>query len=738
VRIIRRVASLILIIALVANIIPLTPLNASASTIQQLSRVALVKLWEVSHETYMAKFIGEKYIVITTEHGDASLDGRLISVAPNKKVYIYKVETGELIGTLTADSNGDTWIVTSWEPFQAQKVWDRSGFFSGNSKIMIEDPRKYGTDARLVDTETWTATPLAWGFNDTNGEHFYAAQLDYSGATLAVSYIYEGRLLVFRHGTKVTDVSPTTKCDYGRRLQVTLDGKYIVVGGLNCPSVDIYKWNEEAGLYLPVASIDLGDPGGAGALGISDPYKIGYIIIGTYNGWVIIAKFDPVTETVSIIYKEKLAPDESWFYNPFYERWIPKVTEVFALASQAGIGVVYDVPTNQTIVINYGGSYGYWKAAAVSPEANYVFIGNALYMIVRRDVQSTHPRVRFWGTMTFERGYQDLGTPLVLEAPERDWHLYFFSGRLTIKRIYVEPVPVDLVEDMDIQNGRLSKMLAKGLISAETFYTENAEVRELEVVPGSEVADVLREGGIENPDNYVATLSMTHFTPPPYFWEGHAWTGTVIHVPLDKPINVYDDIMLQISTSIHTTSLAYDKNKRALGVLGIPVEIGGGIGVSAAAYSRIANKVLLWYVARHGIDTARLAAIATSQTVAKVAGVVGIAVAVWGGLDAILVEWGGFGDVNIQNWIMIAPVVEDSLGNKYTAIQLILPLEESDNVQRYYDILSRYFKDLGYKDVGFRVTYPCRTWDEYKNLIAAGYSPQIKLDDLIELSTAST
>jgi len=375
--------------------------------------------------------------------------------------------------------------------------------------------------------------------------------------------------------------------------------------------------------------------------------------------------------------------------------------------------------------------------AAVSPSGTYVYAGKTLFLVSYQDVQAMKPRVRFWGTMEFHREYQSLSDPLVLKAPARDWHLYFYSGKLTIKRVHVEPVPVGLIEDPDIQNGRLAKMLNKGLITAEIFYTENAEVKELDVKPGSDVADILREYGIENHDNYVATLSKIHFVPPPYFAEGYAWYGTVIHIPLDKPINIYDDIVMQLSTSIHTSTLLYNQTKRALGVLGIPVEIGGGLGVGATAYSKIANKMLIWYASRHGVSVSTAYAVATSQAVARVAGVVGVAVVVWGGVDAALVEWGGFGDINTQNWVIIAPTVVDEMGNKYSAIKLLLPLEESRNVETYYDRILKYFKDLGYIDVGFSTDYPCRTWDEYKALLAAGYSPRVRLDVLIEETIAS-
>ena len=584
--------------------------------------------------------------------------------------------------------------------------------------------------------------PIEWGFTDTTEGHFYAVQLDYSGATLAAGYIYAGTLYVFKYdsalGKYVLAFSHQESGNYGRRAQITLDGKYIVVGGIDYPYLDIWEYDEEAGTYTRVAHYQLPDTGGLGGLGISDPYNVGYVIGGTKNGWVIIAHFNTTTKEFKVIYQAKEAPDDSWIYNPFYERWIPKVTEVFALASKDGIGVVYDVITNTTIKINYGGSYEYWKAAAVSPESNYVFVGNSLYMVVKRDVQSGTPRIRLWGNIHYPWINHSLSQPLILKPPSRDWQLYFQSGRLTITRLFTLSEPVDLVEDEDISNGRLAKLYDRGLVSAKTLYTEYAEVSELDVVPGTEIADILAGEGITHPENYIATLNAIRFTPPPYLWEGHAWIGTRIHIPIDKPISIYDNMTLQLSTSVYTGSLLYDKDKRALGVLGIPIEIGGGIGISATAYSRIANKILIWYASKHAVDVAKVAGIATSQSVAKVAGIAGIAIAVWGGIDAALIKWGGFGDIYNESLIVMAPVVEDQYGNKYTALQFELPLEESGNIEKYYDAVSTYFKDeLGYKDVGVRAHYPWRTWEEFKDNLAKGYTPIVYLDNLIEETIAS-
>ena len=175
----RRVYSLMLLALMVLSVIPfgITPTllevaGAPSTSETQLPRVALVKLWSITHTAYMAKFVGEKYVVVFEVHGDVSLDGRYISSW--KTAWVYRTDTGELLATLTPDTNdnnGDTWEVTSWEPFQYIKVWDTQGFFSADSKRMIESPRILGTNAKVVDTTSWTTISIDWGFTDTDGSH---------------------------------------------------------------------------------------------------------------------------------------------------------------------------------------------------------------------------------------------------------------------------------------------------------------------------------------------------------------------------------------------------------------------------------------------------------------------------------------------------------------------------------------------------------------------------------------
>ena len=145
---VRTLCTIALLIVIALSIVSAVPLNSLLSispqqpqltqqTASELPRITLIKLWSVSHQAYMAKFVGEDYVVVFEGHGDASLDGKYVGVGSKSySLYIYDVKTGELLGKLTTDSDdsyGDTWRVDSWKPFSATKVWDAFGFFSAFS-----------------------------------------------------------------------------------------------------------------------------------------------------------------------------------------------------------------------------------------------------------------------------------------------------------------------------------------------------------------------------------------------------------------------------------------------------------------------------------------------------------------------------------------------------------------------------------------------------------------------------
>jgi len=770
----RRLLALLFLVLIMAPIVLVsattvtsaTSSSAHITTPQQLPRVALVKLWEVSHVAYMAKFIGEDYVAVFEGHGDVSLDGKYIGAwASGGEVWIYRVSTGELIAHLTADTDddwGDTWEVTGWEPFQAVKKWDRFGFFSADSKRMIEDARRGGTDARVVDTASWTAIPIDWSFTDTDGDHFYAIQLDYSGSTLAVGYIGASntndtsKLLVYKYdpaqGKYVKAFEHEEYGDYGRRLQITLDGKVIVVGGVLYSYLDIFEYDESIGSYVRTVHYRLPDTGGIGGLGISDPYDVGYIIAGTVNGWVIIACYDPSTDEFKVIYQGKEAPDDSWLYNPFYERWMPKVTEVFALcshrdSSRPGYGIVYDVLTNQTVVFHFADpGTPQWSAAAVSPEANYIFIGNALYMVVKRDVQSGYPRVRFWGHMIFERGMQDLGSSIEFKAPARDWHLYFYSGKVTISKIYTESIPVTLTDDQDILQGKFGKMYNRGLVDAIKVVESSGSVDKLEL----ETIDVPEAGFTAE---HTVAMSSLFNVKALYGWNGHGFGGatvssaTVVDIPFSAPMDVYSEIKLQQAISIVAVAPVFDWKQELLGVFGLEFVSGGvsyaaGKALATKAAQRAVEKAVLWGVARRGAEIsldALEAALSAAKAAAKIGGkvlsIVGAALIVDAGLG-VYSHYVTYSSV--RSFVMIMPVVEDPYGNKYSAVVLILPLEEIQNYAGEYEShVKSAAQQYGIKDVGIQFIVWGKNWDEYRALLEAGSLPTVDLKSAVETTIAT-
>ena len=763
----RKVCSLILVGLLVLSIAslglsPMVLASANNASTTELPRATLVKLWSITHQVYMAKFVGEKYIIVFESHGDVSLDGRFIS--SRGKAYVYKVDTEELLATLTPDTDdsyGDTWEVTSWEPFQYVKKWDRQGFFSADSKKMVEDVRFMGTDARVVDTTSWSVIPIDWGFTDTNGDHFYAVQLDYSGSTLAVGYIGQSstndtsKLLVYKYDVEqnkyVKEFEFVATGDYGRRLQMTLDGKYIVVGGLLYSYLDIFEYDEDLG-YIRKVHYRLPDTSGLGGLGISDPYKVGYIIGGTQNGWVIIAYYNATTEEFKVLYQNKEAPDDSWFYNPFYERWIPKVTEVFALcthrdSSRPGYGIIYDVLTNQTVKIHFADPGSpQWSAAAVSPEANYVFVGNTLYMVVKRDVQSGTPRIRFWGKMQHPPRTYDLGSPLIFKAPEADWHLYFLSGRLTVHSIYTESMPVMLTDDPDIIYGKLGNLYSRGLISGMKVVENSGSVDELEIEP----IEVPESG--YTPEHTIAVSSL-YSVKALYGWNGHGFGGAtvssaaVIDVPFTAPMDAYSEIKLQQSLSVVTIAPVFSLEKELLGFFGLEFLAGGAtyatgkLLMSRAAEVAI-RKAVMWNIARSGTTISLgdlYATLERAKSLAKLGGkaltIVGIGLMI----DAAVGIYADYVTYSsVRSFVMVMPIVEDPYGNRYSAVVLILPIEEIQGYAGEYEShISSIAQQLGLKDVGIHFVKWGSTWEEYRSLLEAGSLPPIDLKTAIEMTIAA-
>ena len=739
-KLIKLLAVILMLIVLISTAFPVLPTLVSASPEEAtLPRVALIKMWSVNHTCYMAKFYGEKYLVVFSVHGDVSLDGRYISAWG--KAWVYKVETGELLAELEAndtDGAGDTWRVISWEPFRYEKVYPKQGFFSADSKRMIENVRIFGTNASVVDTTTWTTIPIDWGFNAGG---FYANQLDYYGTTVVAGHMATGTLYVYKYdpaqGKYVKVFEHQESGNYGRRLHQTLDGKYIVVGGMDYSYLDIWEWDASAQTYKRVVHYQLPDSEGLGALGISDPYNVGYVIGGTINSWVIIAHFDPSTKEFKVLLQERVAEEEVFFYNPFYERWVPKRTEVFAICSHRdtthpGIAVIYDVLTNDVTTIRFADpGTPQWSASAVSPEANYVFVGNTMYMVVRRDVQSGNPRVRFWGVASDFRPSWHLIDPIVISAPpNKDWHAYIYGGTVYVQSLYTEAIRDSLVKDPVVRQGLIGKMYEKGLIELKVALIVEGEVEEIV----TNKADLGK--GI---DRSVVVTSVTAIKRA---WRtGEIAIPVVVKIPLDKPIDPYSSITL--TPNLVVTLGAKVQDSRSGEIIGT-IAIGGGVAsatvgakLMASAWSIASQQVFAKYAVAGLADATKLATIIAGEahlysSIGAILTGVGAIIALVATIDT-LYEWFKAG-ADAKLLMMIVPVITDiTTGEKYACGALYLPLEaiEAGEQKKYIDHIKSVFSLYGIDKVGIAVYSFGKTWEEYRGAISKGYLPRPNLLEVI-------
>ena len=389
---------------------------------EELPTAVPVPVWSVDYNTYTAQFIGEDKVVVYQGHGDMDLGFRYLSAERN--VYIYDVKTGKLIKQLAPDSGGDTFDLSTYT-----EIWDRVGFFSGNGRYLVEDPYWYKTDARVVDLSTGTTYTINW--TGTAGA-YYGTQMDYYGSVIATGEnVDNGRVLVFeRKGDTYELIWNSSEIGQIRRVFLTLDAEYIVYGAL--AHNYLYIAERSGSTYNVIAQIPL--EGGVGALTCTDPWNIGYILVGTDNGHIYI--FDThdgqdISDPELVVHLNSTQTGTTGrFYNPFYNRWSPLEVTVVAFSTNTNpyVSVLVDVKTGR--YWTYSGS-GYGKATAVSLQGNYIFAGRTLYMLVKQDIQSGEPRIRFEGELVYNptQSYPwELSTAFVLEAPkDKPYHIYFES-----------------------------------------------------------------------------------------------------------------------------------------------------------------------------------------------------------------------------------------------------------------------------------------------------------------------
>lgn len=698
------------------------------------AEVVPVKVWEVNYNTYTAQFIGEDKAVVYTSHGDMDLGYRYISLYPNSYARIYDVRTGQLLKTFSADSDGGTFDIET-----GTKVWGRGGFFSGNGKFLLENPHYYKTGARVVDLETGTTYAVNW--TDTAGS-YYGTQMDYYGNYFAVGEkATNGRVIVFKKiGDTYEKIWVSDTIGDVRRVFFTLDAQYVVYGAMGHNYLYIAEKTGDS--YSVIAQIPL--EGGVGALGCTDPYKIGYILVGTDNGHVYV--FDThngtrVSDPELVVHLNSTQTGTTErFYNPFYNRWSPIHITAVAFATKDTNG---DGKTTAVIVdLTTGKYYTYTipvvgKAASVSLQGNYIFAGNALFMLIQPDIQAKEPRVRFYGTAVFNYGEKpvDLAKPVILEAPEgKPYHVYFESGQVKITSLVGEERPVDLITDPDVKNGYLGRMLDKGLIGYDVIYQDGAEVRDHSLFKVD-----------DRTIGYYRVHVLKNLVYSRLFGgsESVADSGIVIRVPLQGSVSTYSELIQKQSIAVVTAAPVFDWKNELLGAFGLEFLAGTA---SEATSKALLSKAFADIAKRRAYDQLALGqlgeqlhpkALKAGRILGRAAGIVGIALMVDAGVTAY-VHYLDYS--NVKTTMFVVPVVEDtSTGSTYAAVAFILPESEiSERANEYSNYVKTYLKDkLGVRDVGVTFIGWGENWDEYNARLEAGNLPDINLEELVTTQVAA-
>jgi len=713
--------------------------------------------------------ITQQYVILfnnSNTFNDVSPDGKYLSVAPKTKAYIFDLATGENLANVTGEG---TFLL---KDLSLTKVLDESGKFSANGKrLYCIDYAGYesswsGSRNYTIDLETMqryevnVAQFIGWiysgasfrlGIMDYTCDNFIS--LHFGGAYETYFYFIHWKL---NYTTGVYDWKENFDGDgwsgvnIAQWHEVSPDFSIFMRYSIYSNNVTFYK-------YVGNRWIKTVSSGFRNVNFIQiDPVGFKIIAVGRSDGILTIGKYDKATDTFITYLNVTYTPSNfgypsgslSWKYPEQYIRWWMPIGEPKTLAfiGEVSIGgnvyypaLVYDVQTN-TIEKVTNDAKG--PAVSVSPlDGNFVFLGRTLYGIRRITPQSGNPRVRFSGETLFENYLYDLKTPLTFSAPLQDGHAYFSGGKITISSFYTSIYRANLVKDEDILYGKLSKMYQRGLVSYENIKKEYADVLESGVYVGSDLISIFDEIGVPSSDyeHYTIELNRLKFTPPPYIAEGIFIEAGKIKVPLDTSVSMYGNITFTGGVSFDVVTIGYDKTKRALAVFGVPEILlgagvaGGAVGawkyqVMVSAMKKFTTDPLVKGIAEECIGTAA----STSLKVGgKVAAAVGIALIVWQAIDAALVQWGGFGEVEPITYAMACPVIEDDAGNKYTAIKLILPLEEAPKITDYYNLLSDYLKSKGFKDVGVSATFIGNTKRELTERLKGGLNIQVDLKSLV-------
>ncbi|MEM1759631.1 MAG: hypothetical protein QXU26_02850 [Thermofilaceae archaeon] len=379
--------------------------------------------------------------------------------------------------------------VDSIYPLNVTRVWNNTGFFSGNGAFLVEDASFYGTSARVLDLVSGMIIPIEWKVNAT----FYSTRISYDGSVIAVGSPFSGLLLVYEKTyddewgivlyRKIFEMSHDLRGSEDR-LFLSDDANLIVYAVYDRNYLFFLRRTREyvnstfsiGGLTIRMAGyyqlFGVYNTGNESITAFSVLYdgERGFVAAGTKQGSAYFFSFNLTRNEVNLIsvYRapqdllplRAVYPDVNWkaprdipgvlpllFYSP--RRW-----SYFTL--------FYFTCSGTTYLYNHTASpLGATSAIAFSPSGRHLFSCDTLFFVIEGDPQSGNPRLRFWGNTVYESTH-DVKTHLVFNTPSgRDWHAYFFGGQIKITELVTLSETVPLILDRDYLSGNLGNLVCK-------------------------------------------------------------------------------------------------------------------------------------------------------------------------------------------------------------------------------------------------------------------------------------
>ena len=373
------------------------------------------------------------------------------------------------------------------------------------------------------------------------------------------------------------------------------------------------------------------------------------------------------------------------------------------------------------------------RMATIDRQGNYLVAGNTVFLLLKQDIQSGEPRIRFEGEMVYNptQSYPwELSTAFVLEAPkDKPYHIYFESGSIKITYVSAEERPVELITDSDIVNGKLGKMLDRGLVGYDVIYTDGATVKDHKLTKKDERTVVYERTHVLQTWTYARFFGVPAST---------ADSGVIIEVPLNTKLTPYSELTLDPKFAVAIVIPQFNPAGELMGVGGQVI----GSGASLYTAKSLAKGWLNQYLRSKGVDiletsewVSRFGKFATTWG-ARGLFIVGVALAVDAGME-FYTHYENLKEYeNIKTTVYTIPILVDSkTGERYAVVEYFLPRDASEHESDFKDHVISYLERLGIpsSNIKIRVSYITDTWDDYMDLIKAGKIPKTNLLELSKM-----